>query len=280
MSNQEHITTAKEYAKRYLQNFERGPESNQWYQNRRKILEHIINDDINNFINWEVIRNTMFVDKADYIKSEFNELRFAPDYVQWSKAMKETTIGCPPRAEFYPSSSGNLIHHAHHIYKFEYSAKKDITSFQNILEFGGGYGSMCRLIKQHGYMNNYVIFDLPEVILLQKFFLRSLGYVVWDTIGDFKKHGGIYCTSGMEELDSHYDLFIGTWSISDTSFEFRNKIFYRTIDNYLLSYQNEFGVLKNHDYFIPFMKDRPKNTWETWKIEHLYGEQFYLMGWK
>src|SRR5207244_11597755 len=47
-----------------------------------------------------------------------------------------------------------------------------------VLEFGGGYGSMCRLFHNLGFRGRYLIFDLPAFSALQRFFLRSIGMCV------------------------------------------------------------------------------------------------------
>jgi hypothetical protein len=44
-----------------------------------------------------------------------------------------------------------------------------------IVEFGGGFGSMCRLIGALGFRGRYVIFDLPPVLALQRYYLGLHG---------------------------------------------------------------------------------------------------------
>jgi O-methyltransferase domain len=41
----------------------------------------------------------------------------------------------------------------------------------DVVEIGAGYGGQCKIIKDHNPMCLYTIFDLPEVIALQKRFL-------------------------------------------------------------------------------------------------------------
>ena len=44
-----------------------------------------------------------------------------------------------------------------------------------IVEFGGGYGSMCRLVRKLGFKGRYVIFDLRPILALQKYYLGLHG---------------------------------------------------------------------------------------------------------
>ena len=40
-----------------------------------------------------------------------------------------------------------------------------------ILEIGGGYGNFCRLLMKRGFAGSYVIYDLPEFLQLQEWYL-------------------------------------------------------------------------------------------------------------
>ena len=271
---------AKEAAQALISSWMPGSEQPFWQSNRRRLLVNMIESDIKNFLNWDVIRHTMYVDGTDYVRKEFNQIRLANNYQHWSQAIKEAPTGTPRPASFCPSSSENLIHTAFHVYSFEHMMKKNITHSESILEFGGGYGSMCRFIRNLGYKGNYVIFDLPEFVILQKYFLKSIGHPVCDTLEEFKRHGGIYCTSHIDDIENHYDVFIATWSISETTVEFRAKFLVKSFDNYLIAYQHKFSDVNNFDFFSYFMTKHPEINWNTWKIEHLFDEQYYLMGTK
>ena len=57
---------------------------------------------------------------------------------------------------------------------------RDLSSSGVIVEFGGGYGSMCRLLHKLGFSGQYFIYDLPEFVALQRYFLKSIGMPVRD----------------------------------------------------------------------------------------------------
>jgi len=69
---------------------------------------------------------------------------------------------------------------------FEKNAKvfKDV---EEIFEFGGGHGRICRMIYDRGFKGKYTIFDFPELIELQKFYLKSYTNVKYISDSDLLK---------------------------------------------------------------------------------------------
>ena len=102
----------------------------------------------------------MFITNAMYILIELFFLRRQSNWTRrWKKALAEEKIGAPLPYWAYPRSSGNLIHHTYHIAQLESRLKERINAFDCIVEYGGGYGSMCRLCRNLGYEGDYFIFD-------------------------------------------------------------------------------------------------------------------------
>jgi len=65
-----------------------------------------------------------------------------------------------------------LIHHTYHIAQFEDKVGERISNFDFIFKFGGGYGSMCKLLHNPGFKGRYVLYDFPVFSALQEFFLK------------------------------------------------------------------------------------------------------------
>src|SRR4029077_4227477 len=135
---------------------------------------------------------------------------------RWRPALREDSTGLPQRCRYDIRSSGNLIHHAYTLFKFEQSVGKTIDQFSSIFEFGGGYGGFCRLAHRLGFRGTYLIFDLPEFSALQKFFLESLRIPV----NDGQKRPGVHCISDFADLESRLGvstdwLLVGLWSLSE-----------------------------------------------------------------
>ena len=61
-----------------------------------------------------------------------------------------------------------------HLALFEETTGSKIDTLELIFEFGGGYGSMCRLAHNLGFNQAYIIFDLQPFSALQNYYLSSL----------------------------------------------------------------------------------------------------------
>jgi hypothetical protein len=259
-----------------------------WLSNIKRLRELVLNNDPREFLRWDVIWRTMFVENSEYVSTELNFLTNLLDWRRrWCKAIKESSIGHPMPYLRYPRSSGNLIHHAYHLAQFEHKTGMKVDNFNCIFEFGGGYGSMCRLFYNLKYRGQYVIFDFPAFSALQQFFLNSIGMTV-HSIDLFKtKKSGIVCISDIEKLEkiiSNYieannAMFIATWSISETPVSYRDSILslVTKFKAFLISYQGRFAEVNNIKYFMNW-RDAQKNIeFHNWQIEHLTNN-YYLFG--
>jgi hypothetical protein len=259
-----------------------------WANNMNRLRELILNDDPRKFLQWDVIRNTMYVDVAPYILNELKYLKSSNEFnVYWKSGIRESEIGSPNIYKKLAKSSGNLIHHAYHLQQFIEKTGIKIGEIDFVFEFGGGYGSMCRLFKNLGFNNRYIIFDLPSFSILQKYYLKSLGHRIL-TVDEFLNEStGILCISEFEELNSilktikpdKKNLFIGTWSISETPRHLRDEVFslLDRINLFLIAYQSEFGEIDNIEYFKSIQRAYSHIKWYNWEIEHIR-RNYYLIG--
>lgn len=253
-----------------------------WVDYKTKIRQLILNDDPRDFINWEVVKKTMFFEPPI---RELEFLQKLPDWSQWKKAMKESPIGNPKPYWAFKESSGLLIHHAYHLAQLVVKSRCSIEDMTQVVEFGGGYGSMCRLVHQLGFDRRYIIFDLPEFTALQEFFLKSVG-ISSEIIKNATNVGKcIVLLSDINELSKQLTnqidnyIFIATWSISEAPTGFRKQIF-NLVPNakyYLIAYQDEFEGIDNLQYFSEFAKSKPEYFWQNDEIEALKGH-YYLIG--
>jgi len=90
------------------------------------------------------------------------------------RALREDYIGLPRIVDFRYATSSNRVHHAYHLVSYEATVKKAIDSWDSILEWGGGYGDMARLIRRLNNKCTYTIVDVPELCALQYVYLFSL----------------------------------------------------------------------------------------------------------
>ncbi|MEQ9363130.1 MAG: hypothetical protein RIF32_02750 [Leptospirales bacterium] len=254
----------------------------EWTMNRIALRELMRFSDLRIFLRWQVIRHTMFATESAYTKVELAYLRNSGKGVE---DLREDPIGSPDTLIVHPQTSGNLVHHEYHLVRFEREQRIRLSDFPFILEFGGGYGSLCRLIARRNFGGIYVIFDLPEFSLLQRYFLKSLNIQVNEPDSLASGKNGVYLLSAEQDLETllasktDKSLFIGTWSISETPLEFREN-FLRLVgdfSDYLIAYQNQFNEMNNAEYFARWSKSKPANRWKTLPIDFLPGHA-YLFG--
>ncbi|MBT4485620.1 MAG: hypothetical protein HOC71_18285 [Candidatus Latescibacteria bacterium] len=266
------------------------PSEKEWHENMNRLRELALTGDPAKFLRWDVVKKTMFVTNNPYVIIEFNHLRKKNDWqLRRRKALKESKTGCPVPFLFYPGSSGNLIHHAYHVCRFEEKTGITVDKEDFIFEFGGGYGSMCRLLHNLGFKGKYLIFDLPPFSALQQFYLKSLDITVHASAAEFvRADSGVLCCSEIEELKAilkqcpgrSNSLFIATWSLSETPAEIRDQILPLVdgFESFLIAFQDRFGGIDNKTFFEEWKKifgDRIE--WKTWNIKHLHGNH-YLVG--
>lgn len=262
-----------------------------WAKSMNRLKELVMKNEPRNFLKWDVILETMFVTNASYISKEFSEIKKHHLYNnRWKKAIIENTMGNPNRYLHLNGSSGNLIHHCYHIKNFEEKNETSVNNFDFVFEFGGGYGSMCRLFNNLNYNGKYLIFDLPAFSAIQKYYLKSLNLNVIDEEDFFNPLSkGVLCISDIEKLkvilnkintlDDINSLFIATWSISETPLELRNDVIplVEKFDSFLIAYQSKFQTIDNIKYFNDFVKRNSRKTWKNWEIKHL-PNNYYLIG--
>lgn len=254
-----------------------------WVEYRNCIRQMILNEDVTNFLNWDIIVGTMFHE------AKIQELQFLqslPDWSRWQKAVRESSVGNPKRYDAYRKSSGNLIHHAYSLAQLEQKGGCRIHELTEIVEFGGGYGSMCRLAYQLGFTGRYIIYDLPELSVLQEYFLNCIGLGNYISYCDnFDAHTSIVLLSDLDKMDEELNCkttgyaFIATWSLSEVPFDTRDRVLdlVSGADYCLIAYQGQFRNLNNLNYFAHLTDSRTDFDWAGYPIEHLPGNH-YLIG--
>lgn len=244
--------------------FDQPPESYTWDRHRYELARHVENDDPVHFLRWSTVEATMFVGSAKYIEIEIELLKKSSDAQRWQNAIEEPWFGDATPFPPYPRSSGNLIHQAYHLKQWESITGIRIDTLDSIFEFGGGYGAMALIARRLGFKGDYLIMDLPEVSLLQRYYLSNIGM------------NDIRLTTEIPK--EKVDLFIGCFSLSEVSKNTRISLLNSMPSkSYLITYQDRFQNIDNHDFFSEYMNWRQDLAWQRWHIEHLPG-RYYLIG--
>lgn len=264
------------------------PSQAAWLSYTNRLRELVLNQDPRKFLRWDVVSYTMFVAFARYVSTELKYLKHRPDWnARWRAAIKESSVGHPIPYIFYPASSGNLIHHAYHVAQFEEKTKVQVHSMGFVFEFGGGYGSMCRLFYNLGFDGGYIIFDLPLFSALQRYFLKTLGLPVKSVAEFVKSKTGIVCVSDIQELralltdhiEANNAMFVATWSIGEAPISIRDSVLplISEFRLFLISYNDRFKEVNNADFFNNWKELNRNVTWHNWQIGHIPGNN-YLVG--
>lgn len=255
-----------------------------WRRNMLRLKELATQADPRDFLGWDVVCGTMFVKYAKYSRGEYGYLRQQPDWMRWRAALAESRIGNPPPCPFDATTSCNLVHHAYHVAQFEQVMHDHVDKYGFVLEFGGGYGSMCRLLHNLGFKGRYLIIDLPAFSRLQEYYLKSIGLDVLTEAEYLSGKAGVLCLSDIESIEKFVDrearsLFIATWSISESPMAVRSGVLKAadTMDAYLIAFQPAFEDMDNVQFFDQW-KERKKDY--IWKMQDIRYQprQRYLFG--
>ena len=241
-----------------------------WVQYNNTVADQIAKGDIANFTNWDIIRHTMFTPTKGAPLIYLQEL---PDWHKWEKVIIESPVGNPEPYKSYPQSSGHLIMQAEHLSRFLSHTKCKLENLREIYEFGAGYGCMCRLIHNLGFSGKYVIMDLPALLRLQNYYLGKttrgrIKYLLDET--DF-----------VEQMTEEESLFIATWSISEISYEMRQRILSNAVrSKYIfIIFQAQHNHFDNVDFFEKFVKENTDYSWIWMELSYAFPiKHYYLFG--
>lgn len=176
--------------------------------------------DINNlddeFLRHPIIQQTMFAndpnpdwrnEQLEYVICHFGkdralDLLDEPEFgspIQHDITAMGTTVRC----------SHNNVHHLYHIARWREALDRyDQPIRGRILEWGGGYGNMARLMhKVYPHQEQYWIADLPWMRRLQETYLRITDYEAYKKtfLFDARPSRGL----------SDVGMFISTWALSE-----------------------------------------------------------------
>jgi hypothetical protein len=229
------------------------PNERDWATAMHRLRHLVLHADPRAFLRWDVIIERMAVHHSPLTSIELAALQGRADWEsRWRRAIRECEAGRPFRYAAWPESSEPLIQTAYTLSRLETLAGRAVADWDAVIEFGGGFGSLCRLVHQLGFRGRYVIYDLPPFTLLQRYFLRS---------ADILRDGDdrIVLTSDLAELERHvgalppaaWSMFVACWSLSETPLALRARIrpLVERIGRYAVAYQERYGEVDNVDYF-------------------------------
>ena len=218
----------------------------------------------------------------DYLRYLLASRRFS---AQLQRALTESPVGRPLVNPHYPLSSPLLVQHGYHLVRLLEATDLDPAALRLVVDFGAGYGSFFRLLRNLGYRERYLIWDLPVMCALQRFYLRNVfptgpggqppGNLDWLVSGDPAAPAAVsrHCA------EHQPSLFVATWSLSETPPAVRERIA-PTLAGFsyiLCAYQRAFGEQDNVSYFQSLEQSLPDFQWRHEECPVFRGN-FYLLG--
>lgn len=237
-------------------------EMNFWTDRRAELRDLLAGGgDRQNFLHWDPIACYMFHIPPP---AELQYLQSLPNWPLIRALLKDPGVG---GAAIDPElrSNGNIIHHAYSIFQFENMVGRQFADMGRILEIGGGYGNFGRMVVKHGFAGRYAIYDLPEFLQLQQWYLGQ-------TLSADEQKQMEFVTA----LPQNSDAIVGLWSISELPFDLRDRIKALQPKYFFIGWQHEFFGLDNIAYFNRWMAD-PAYDWINVPMAHTV-DNYYLFG--
>ena len=188
-----------------------------------------------NFLKQPTIEHTMVhrgsrkstIERIDFILKVWTHMKARA-------VLREDYIGLPEINNGRFATSTNRSHHAYHLAYYEHKVKKSVEKWNNVIEWGGGYGDMARLVRKLNEKCTYTIFDLPELCALQYIYLYGLlgeqvNLVVpgEGPIIEGKINVAPVSILMSEESKVSAETFISTWGLTESPKEAQVSVFQR-----------------------------------------------------
>ena len=129
------------------------------------------------------------------------------------------------------------------------------NSFDSIVEIGGGYGGLCKVLSSFIKFEQYLLLDLEECNLLSR---KYLSHFNLPTLS--------YRSEEIDEIDENFDLLISNYAFSECHKEVQQDYIERFIkksNNFYIMNNNfhlELGTIP-HEQFVEIMSDTHNVEW-------------------
>ena len=174
------------------------------------------------FLRHPAIRFQMFVDER-YLP---HELPFVRSRLADTALLAEDPVGSPPTVTVPGTAtrtSSNTVHQLYHLLRYEQETGRSVRESATIVEWGGGFGSLMRLITRlHGGDPTCVVIDTPIFTALQWLYLSAVlgeDRVVLHTQRPVHPVEGLVnlVPIGLvADMAVHADLFISNWALNES----------------------------------------------------------------
>lgn len=159
-----------------------------WEFRRKKIGDRILEEGVENFLQWPTVVGSMYTGITEEVDAALKILD------QWQRKID------------IPEQSGTMILQALGLYVYEEMSGEWLPDKRSIVEFGGGYGAMAKLLYGLGFKGEYEIVDFPEIAMIQAYYLDGVPVKLSESV-----------------TISNPDAFIGFNSLGEAPYPDRNR---------------------------------------------------------
>ncbi len=246
-----------------------------WRDTCEALARHAEEEDPRFFMRWPPIKSTMVNGTTAFSVDAYRRLRRTGDWkAVWKAGITHQPYGHGPPFLPYPRTNANTVMHAAHLLHFQSTTGRNWLAHDTIAEFGGGYGSMCRLAADLGFAGDYAIFDLPPIHALQRYYL---------TLHETIPRRSVLLTPSLSDVARAMgprSALMSTWALSEMPMPLREEIAALLHDtrvcSALFAYQRSFEGIDNVAWFAD-LAARTADQWD-WRLTRIDVNSDYLVG--
>ena len=247
--------------------------SKTWQSFLERFQQCLTTDNAQDFLQWSVVKNTMFSENQLLALSEIHEMAKDPLFIRdWLPALAESPVGNPDLFASFPITSTNRIHKTHHLWSFAELTGVELNTYGQFVEIGAGYGLLPVISRNLGLTAPWILIDFELIGVLQKWYLEQ------NQVSRTK-----FVSPARLSESSHFNpeaktLLVSTWAISEVPLDLRRR--YLQISkgwDYLFAYQAEFDDVDNEYWFKEIQESDPDRYFYSRDIPNLPGHK-YLFG--
>lgn len=233
--------------------------SSQWQANRLALRQQMVAEDWGEFLRWSTIRAALYTGLTSETKARYDRLKSETNWDFWGKFLQDPGVGSPDLENDLGGCSGTFINQGYYLWRWSQLTGGNVRDMPLIVEVGGGYGAMSVICRRMGYVSPepYVIYDFPELHLLQAYYLGQLNldFVPLSTWKNFPVKVG---------------LLMGIFSVSEMPLEERLFLNDVSPQHFLFVFQEQFGEFDNLSYFSYLSELRIEYEWAQIRCSDKY----------
>ncbi|MEM3334198.1 MAG: putative sugar O-methyltransferase [Thermoplasmata archaeon] len=141
----------------------------------------------------------------------------------YKKFLRADSVGKPFLISRKYQTSYLRLQHIFELALYNHEIPDKLQSFKRIVEWGGGYGDMCRILYGADETITYAIVDLPVTSIIQYYYLSSIfGKDKVNLVSDMnqlvKEHSiNLVPLTSLRWLNMHFQFFLSTFALTESS---------------------------------------------------------------